>query len=145
MGIFSKKHDEKEEKKGAKDAEVKVAKEKKEEKGGVISNREVKEEKARKYQNVKAHELIIKPLITEKAAFLGGANQYVFEVNKNANKAEVLKAIEHVYNVRPLKVNILNVKGKTTRYGRSVGRLKNWKKAVVTLKEGDKISVYEGV
>jgi large subunit ribosomal protein L23 len=84
-------------------------------------------------------------LVTEKGALIGAENKYLFEVSPRTNKSEVRKAIEHAYNVKPLKINIVNVKGKTTRSGRSLGHLKNWKKAVVTLKMGDKISIYEGV
>jgi large subunit ribosomal protein L23 len=143
MSIFSKKNkDEKEESK-KEVAEVKVAK--KEEKAGVIANREQKENKERKFGHMSVHQILIRPLVTEKGGFIGAENKYLFEVSPRTNKSEVRKAIEHAYGVKPLKVNVINVKGKTTRSGRSVGRLKNWKKAVVTLKSGDKISIYEGV
>ena len=61
------------------------------------------------------------------------------------NKVEVKKAIRTIYNVEPIKVNIANFSGKSVRYGRIKGKTKNWKKAIVTLKQGDKIEVYEGV
>jgi large subunit ribosomal protein L23 len=141
MSIFSKKHKEEKKDESKKEvAEVKVA-----EKAGVISNREQKDNKERKYNNLSTHQILIRPLVTEKGALIGAENKYLFEVSPRTNKSEVRKAIEHSYNVKPEKINIINVKGKTTRSGKSVGHLKNWKKAVVSLKQGDKISVYEGV
>ena len=88
---------------------------------------------------------MIKPLITEKASSLGVLNKYVFAINPRMNKIEVIKAIRTIYGVDPVKVNILNFSGKKVKYGRISGQTKSWKKAVVTLREGDKIEVYEGV
>lgn len=92
-----------------------------------------------------AYKYLIKPIITEKASSLGVYNQYVFEVAPKSNKVEIKKAIENLYGVRPLKVNIINMRGKIVRYGRNFGRTRNWKKAIVTLRSGDKIDVYQGV
>lgn len=92
-----------------------------------------------------APRILIKPLVTEKAADLSSFSQYVFAVDSKANKIEVKKAIRAIYNVEPVKVNIVSVSGKKVRYGRLSGKTKNWKKAVVTLKPGDKIEIYEGV
>lgn len=92
-----------------------------------------------------AQRILIKPLVTEKAADLSSFSQYVFAVDSKANKIEVKKAIRAIYNVEPVKVNIVNISGKKVRYGRVAGKTKNWKKAVVTLKPGDKIEIYEGV
>jgi len=88
---------------------------------------------------------LVRPLVTEKTAFLGTHNQYVFEVSTRANKIDIQKSIEALYGVKPISINMLNVRGKITRYGRSLGKRKNWKKAIITLKQGDKIEVYEGV
>ncbi|OGY45565.1 MAG: 50S ribosomal protein L23 [Candidatus Buchananbacteria bacterium RIFCSPHIGHO2_02_FULL_38_8] len=88
---------------------------------------------------------MIKPLVTEKAADLGALGKYVFAIDPKMNKIEVKKAIRSIYKVDPVQVNILNFSGKYVRYGRVWGKTKNWKKAVVTLKPGDKIEVYEGV
>ncbi|MFH1890848.1 MAG: 50S ribosomal protein L23 [Candidatus Kuenenbacteria bacterium] len=88
---------------------------------------------------------MIRPLITEKVNILGSFNQYVFEVSSIANKVEIKKAIQQVYGVKPIKVNVANVLGKNIRRGRSISKRKNWRKAIVTLKQGDKIEVYEGV
>lgn len=89
--------------------------------------------------------VLIKPLITEKATHLGAINKYVFAINPKMNKVEVKKAIRAVYKVDPIKINISNFSGKLVRYGKTSGRTKAWKKAIITLKAGDKIEVYEGV
>src|SRR3989338_3998296 len=92
-----------------------------------------------------AYRVLIKPLVTEKASSAGILNKYVFAINPRMNKVEVKKAVRAIYNVDPVKVNISNFSGKQVRYGRTSGQTKSWKKAVVTLKSGDKIEVYEGV
>ncbi|OGF21044.1 50S ribosomal protein L23 [Candidatus Falkowbacteria bacterium RIFOXYB2_FULL_38_15] len=84
-------------------------------------------------------------MITEKASFLGKYGQYVFEVKNTANKIEIAKAIEKVYGVKPLKVNIMEVRGKNVRYGKTMGKTKRRKKAIVTLPKEAKIEIYEGV
>ena len=63
----------------------------------------------------------------------------------NANKIEIAKAVNDVYGVKPVSVNIIKTKGKKTRSGRVTGKRKDWKKAVVTLKKGESIKIYEGV
>ncbi|MBI5621853.1 50S ribosomal protein L23 [Candidatus Falkowbacteria bacterium] len=92
-----------------------------------------------------AYQILVRPLITEKNTDLGAINKYVFAVSLKANKSEVRKAIRSLYGVDPIQINIANVRGKAVRYGRSQGMTKNWKKAIVTLKSGDSIQVYEGV
>ena len=92
-----------------------------------------------------AYRVLIKPMVTEKATTLGSSNQYVFMVGINTNKIEVSKAIQEVYGVKPISVNIIKVKGKKVNRGRITGKRKDFKKAVITLKKGDTISVYEGV
>lgn len=99
--------------------------------------------KVKKYGN--AYRILVKPLVTEKAANLGTENKYVFAVSSKANKIEIAKAINEVYGIKPVAVNIIKMQGKKTRYGRVAGRTKDWKKAVVTLPEGESIKVYEGV
>lgn len=90
-----------------------------------------------------AHEVLVRPLITEKATNLSGENKYVFAVNPKANKVEIKKAITQLYGVKPVAVNILNQRGKNVRYGRVEGQTKAWKKAVIALKEGETIKVFE--
>ncbi len=95
------------------------------------------------------HKVIIRPLLTEKVTKLQEeSNQYAFEVAPDANKIEIRHAIETLWPVRVLKVRTQVVRGKTvvrsTRSGRFEGRKKNWKKAIVTLAEGDTIEFFEG-
>ncbi len=124
----------KEQKKQVRDKEEKV--EKKEKK--------VKKESAKKVSG-QAYKNLIRPLVSEKASWLDMNNQYVFEVSPRANKVEIKKAFQEVYNVKPIKVNFIKVKGKKIRRGRDISMTKHWKKAVISLKAGDKIEVYEGV
>lgn len=92
-----------------------------------------------------AYRVLVKPLISEKATFLAGENKYVFEVDRRATKKEIRQAVKDVYGVEPIKVNVISVEGKARRYGRTLGRTKSRKKAVVTLSPGQSIQVYEGV
>lgn len=92
-----------------------------------------------------AAKVIVKPLQTEKIAELMVLNQYVFEVTEKATKNEVKKAIKAMYNVDAEKVRVINVRGKQVRFGRTFSKRKNWRKAIVKLKAGDKIEVFEGV
>ncbi len=92
-----------------------------------------------------AYRVLVKPMITEKATNLSATNQYVFMVANDTNKIEVAKAINEVYGVKPLSVNIISVKGKKVSRGRITGKRKDFKKAIITLKKGETISVYEGV
>lgn len=86
-----------------------------------------------------AFSVLVRPVITEKATYMQTQNVYAFEIYPNANKISVKKAIKEVYKVEPIKVNIIKVKGKRVRYGKSVGKTKDWKKALIFLKKGDKI------
>lgn len=106
---------------------------------------EAKTAKALKEDSKQAYWVLVKPLITEKGAYLASANKYIFEVAVCANKIEIKKAIQALYGVSPIKVNIVNSSGKNVRYGRAFGRTKDKKKAIVTLKKGQTIEVYEGV
>ena len=95
-----------------------------------------------KEQTGLAYKVLVRPQITEKATMLASSNKYVFRVHPSSNKHEVKKAIEKVYDVDVKKVNIINTSGKKRRYGSSLGRTKDWKKAVVTVAAGQRI---EGV
>jgi large subunit ribosomal protein L23 len=93
-----------------------------------------------------AHQIIRRPLITEKGTELKNqANHYLFEVARDANKIEIKRAIESLFRVKVLQVRTISVQGKEKRVGRYVGRTPNWKKAVATLKEGESIEFFEGV
>ena len=91
------------------------------------------------------YQVIKKPLITEKANILKEKeNKVAFVVDRGANKAEIKEAVERLLKVKVLKVHISNMKGKPRRIGRSIGKRPDWKKAVVTLKPGDRIDFFEG-
>lgn len=90
-----------------------------------------------------AHEILIKPVITEKATIIAEQNKYVFRVSNDANKDLISKAIKEIYKVQPIRVNIVNVRGKEKSLRLRSGRTSAWKKAIVTLKEGDKIELFE--
>lgn len=83
--------------------------------------------------------VLIRPIITEKATGHQAQGCYIFEVNAKANKISVKKAIKELYQVEPVKINIVRLKGKKVRYGRSTGTTKSRKKALVFLKKNDKI------
>ncbi len=89
------------------------------------------------------NDIIIRPVITEKATELAKQNKYVFRVHKKANKDMIDKAIRSIFGVTPLKVNVMVVRGKRKRVRYNYGYTASWKKAIVTLKEGDKIEVFE--
>jgi len=93
----------------------------------------------------KAYRILIRPIISEKATIGASLNKYVFEVAPDANKVEIKKAIEEIYGIVPASVNVLNSAGKNVRFGRYQGRTKSVKKAMVTLKKGDSIKLYEGI
>ena len=86
-----------------------------------------------------------RPLITEKGTRLKEeGNQLVFEVDKNANKVEIRKAVETIFNVKVLNVRTLNFQGKKKRMGRQIGKRSDWKKAYVTLAPGQSVEFFEG-
>lgn len=90
--------------------------------------------------------IIKKPIITERSAHLKDRyNKIIFQVDGNANKGDIKKAVERIFNVKVIDINTMNVKGKVKRFGRIFGKRPDWKKAVITLKEGDKIEVLEGI
>ena len=93
-----------------------------------------------------ALDVIIRPLITEKATRLGGENKYAFAVRKHANKAQIKEAVEKGFDVKVTAVNVMIMKGKPFRVrGNRIKHQPNWKKAVVTLAAGDKLELFEGV
>jgi len=91
------------------------------------------------------YQVIVRPLITEKATILAGDQKYAFEVDRRANKNQVRGAIETAFSVRVVKVNTMTVRGKRRRTARGYSRSRDWKKAIVTLGEGDTIQIFEGV
>ncbi|CAD7847718.1 MAG: LSU ribosomal protein L23p (L23Ae) [Olavius algarvensis Delta 4 endosymbiont] len=92
------------------------------------------------------HDIIRRPLITEKTSIQKEvANQVTFEVDRQANRIEIKKAVEKIFNVNVTGVRTMQVKGKTKQRGRILGKRRSWKKAVVTLAPGDRIDFFEGV
>ena len=90
-------------------------------------------------------EILLRPLITEKSTILqDGQNKYAFQVDSRANKVQVKTAVEQSFSVKVTEVNMLIVKGKRKRFGRKLVQKPSWKKAVVSLRSGDKIQLFEG-
>lgn len=91
------------------------------------------------------YSIIKRPVITEKSTDLREAsNQIVFEVARNANKVEIRQAIEALFKVKVLQVQTMKVVGKMRKVGKSSGQKSDWKKAIVKLKAGDSIPIFEG-
>lgn len=88
------------------------------------------------------HEVIIRPVISERSYDLMAQNKYTFEVAKTACKEEIRQAIETIFKVRVVKVNTMKVSGKPKRVRYQKGYTRSWKKAIVTLQEGDSIELY---
>lgn len=91
---------------------------------------------------MEAREIIIRPIISERSYDVMENNVYTFEVHKNANKIEIAKAIEQIFDVKVVKVNTLNVKPKPKRMRYNTGKTRSWKKAMVTLQAGDSIEIF---
>ncbi len=90
--------------------------------------------------------IIKRPLFTEKGSLLKEIeNKILVEVKPDANKIEIKKAIEEIFKVKVEKVSTIHIKGKWKRYGRSLGKRPDRKKAVITLKKGEKLDFIEGV
>ena len=93
-----------------------------------------------------AQDIILKPVITEKSMDDLQAGKYTFKVATDANKTEIKKAVEQLFNVKVAKVNTLNCNGRTKRVGRYVGKTSDWKKAIITLTEdSNAIEFFEGM
>ena len=86
-----------------------------------------------------AYRALLRPLVSEKVSRLEKARQYAFAVSPRANKVEIKKAVERHYRVNVVGVNVVNVSGKKVRSGRTEGRRKDWRKAYVTVREGQSI------
>ncbi len=92
------------------------------------------------------HSVLLRPLITEKATRLHGENKYAFHVQKHANKPQIKEAIEKGFDVKVTAVNVMTMKGKSHRVrGNRMKQGQDWKKAIVTLVEGDKLTLFEGM
>ncbi len=91
------------------------------------------------------YQVIKRPIITEKSTAQASQGKYTFEVDKKAAKGEIKRAVEELFGVKVLGVRTANIRGKEVRVGRrrTLSKRSDWKKAVVTLKEGDKIDIFE--
>ena len=93
----------------------------------------------------KAYNTIIKPIVTEKSTLLLENNQVVFLVDINSNKIDIKKSIELIFGVKVSAVNVLKVKGKTKRFKGTVGKRSDYKKAIISLPDGQSIDLSAGV
>jgi large subunit ribosomal protein L23 len=91
------------------------------------------------------YEVLRRPLITEKSTVLQAQNKYAFEIADKANKPMVRQAVEKAFKVKVTGVNVITMPSKTRRIGRRQVQTGPWKKAIVTLRPGDKIEFFEGV
>jgi large subunit ribosomal protein L23 len=88
---------------------------------------------------------LLQPIVTEKTASLSDANVITFAVHPKANRVAVRQAFRELYKVTPSKVNIINVRGKSVRFGRVRGKRQDYKKALITIPKGTRVDVFEGV
>jgi len=135
MGFFNRKKNEEGQKAPAKSTAAKVkAEEKKDEAAKPVTyvTRETGS----------AYKILVRPLVTEKTTALQRLGQYAFEVTKGANKVEIRKAVKAVYGVTPTDVRVITVLGKPVRSRTGFSRRSNWRKALVTLKKGDRIDLF---
>lgn len=96
--------------------------------------------------SIKDYHILREPVITEKSSIVGGdGSQVVFKVDRRADKTVIKKAVEKIYNVEIAKIRTCNYQGKLKRTLRQVGRTAAYKKAYVTLKEGNSIDIVEGL
>ena len=92
-----------------------------------------------------AHDIIIKPIISEQSMDQLADKKYTFCVKKSANKIEIKKAVEEIFKVKVVGVNTVRINGKMKRMGRYEGKTSDYKKAIVQLAEGDSIEIFEGM
>ena len=89
--------------------------------------------------------MLLRPVITERSMTETGSGRYTFEVAKDATKQEIAAAVAEAFKVDVVDVNTMTVRGKERRLGRRIGRRPDWKKAIVTLKAGQRLDLFEGV
>lgn len=89
-----------------------------------------------------AHEIIVRPIVSERSYSAMEENKYTFEVRKDANKYQIKDAIEEIFNVKVTRVNTMTVHPKTKRVRYVAGKTRSWKKAIVTLAEGQTIEIF---
>jgi large subunit ribosomal protein L23 len=89
------------------------------------------------------YEVLVKPIVTEKTSDLMAENKYTFKVDKAANKIEIKHAVEAIFKVNVVDVKTMNMPGKLKRQGKTSGMTSEWKKAIVTLKDGQRLPLFE--
>lgn len=151
MALFAIKTEEnKKKKKEEKISDVKpenipIENEKKAVKNKKIQNKTEKKDAVEIASGVVKNDVIIEPWITEKGHSAMAENKYIFRVRKEADKKNIKLSIEGLYGVKVVAVNVINVPAKKRMYGRHEGKKSGYKKAIVKLKEGDKIELFKGV
>lgn len=95
--------------------------------------------------DIQTFDILRKPIVTEKSTLMQEMGRYAFEVAPSATKHQIKWAVQEAFDVSVVKVNTMNVRGKRKRYGPRFTGMKAWKKAIVTLAEGDSITIFEGV
>lgn len=119
--------------------------EKKAVKNKKIQNKTEKKDAVEVISGVVKNDVIIEPWITEKGHSAMAENKYIFRVRKEADKKKIKLSIESLYSVKVVDVNVINIPAKKRMYGRHEGKKSGYKKAIVKLKEGDKIELFKGV
>ncbi|MCW3007541.1 MAG: ribosomal protein [Solirubrobacterales bacterium] len=92
-----------------------------------------------------ATQVIIRPVVSEKSYVLAAADKYTFRVHANAHKVQIRQAIEELFEVKVVNVHTMSVKSKPKRRGVTAGRSRSWKKAVVQVRPGDSIPIFQGL
>jgi large subunit ribosomal protein L23 len=150
MGLLDKvKKSKKVEKAEKVDAEVKVA----EKKTAKKTTKKAETKKTEATPAVKkatgksgnAYKVMLKPHISEKSAYGEANGVYTFVVERESTKVEIKQAMTEIYGVTPKKVRVIHMDGKKVRFGRTKGRRKDWKKAIITLPKGSRIDIHAGV
>jgi len=90
-------------------------------------------------------QVLIRPVVSEKSYVLATAGKYTFRVHADAHKTQIKQAVEELFDVKVLDVATMSVKGKPKRRGYTSGTRRSWKKAIVQLREGDSIPIFQGL
>ena len=94
---------------------------------------------------MEATQVIIRPVVSEKSYVLASTNKYTFRVHPNAHKTQIRQAVEDLFGVHVVDVRTMSVKSKPKRRGWTSGRTREWKKAIVEVREGDSIPIFQGL
>lgn len=142
MGFFNRKKDDAKDAKKSNAPKAEKPKEETKAKADEPKKEAVKETAASPRETGQAYRVLVRPIVTEKTTRLGHLNQYAFEVAVTANKLEIRKAVKAVYGVTPTDVRVMRIFGKPVRSRTGMSRRSTWRKAIVTLKKGDRIDQF---